>query len=129
MDIVFNYPLCGQHLSVEERGAEMLVNCPSCQEQIGIPRSTVSQPPKIPVPATVPLVRQQQSEANSFKPVMKTAFLSFLGVLAAGLILFALYIGWQRLDRWEQGKNYWLAQLGQAHVNTSRVIPGQYAAN
>jgi hypothetical protein len=55
---------------------------------------------------------------------MKTAFYSFLGVLAAGLILFALYIGWQRLDRWEQGKNYWIAQLGHAHINTSPVIPG-----
>jgi len=42
---------------------------------------------------------------------MKTAFYTFLGVLAAGLILFALYIGWQRLDRWEQGKNYWIAQF------------------
>jgi hypothetical protein len=55
---------------------------------------------------------------------MKTAFYSFLGVLAAGLILFALYIGWQRLDRWEQGKNYWLAQLSHARINSGPVIPG-----
>ncbi len=32
----------------------MLVNCPSCQEQIEIPRSTGSQPPKVPVRATLP---------------------------------------------------------------------------
>jgi hypothetical protein len=32
----------------------MRVNCPSCQEQIEIPRSTGSQPPKVPVSATVP---------------------------------------------------------------------------
>ena len=55
---------------------------------------------------------------------MKTAFFTFLGALVAGLILFALYIGWQRLDHWEQGKDYWIAQLGQAHVNTRGVIPG-----
>nr|ALS89791.1 protein of unknown function (DUF4117) [uncultured bacterium] len=42
---------------------------------------------------------------------MKTTFYSLLGVLAAGIVLFALYIGWQRLDRWEQGKNYWITQL------------------
>ncbi|MEY2608271.1 MAG: hypothetical protein QOH31_6125 [Verrucomicrobiota bacterium] len=55
---------------------------------------------------------------------MKTAFYTFLGVVAAGIVLFALYIGWQRLDRWEQGKNYWIAQLSQAQINTSPVIPG-----
>ena len=55
---------------------------------------------------------------------MKTAFYTFFGVLAAGIVLFALYIGWQRLDRWEQGKNYWIAQLSQAQINTSPVIPG-----
>ena len=54
MDIVFNCPRCSQHLSVEERGAGTLVNCPSCKEQIEIPRSTGSQPPKVPVSATVP---------------------------------------------------------------------------
>jgi len=54
MDIVFDCPRCGQHLSVEERGAGILVNCPGCQEQIEIPRSTGSQPPKVPVRATPP---------------------------------------------------------------------------
>ena len=55
---------------------------------------------------------------------MKTAFYSLLGALAAGLILFALYSGWKRLDRWERGKNYWTVQLGQAGVNASPVIRG-----
>src|SRR5437588_4283920 len=37
-DICFRCPDCGQHLSVEERGAGMLVNCPSCNQQIDVPR-------------------------------------------------------------------------------------------
>jgi hypothetical protein len=55
---------------------------------------------------------------------MKTTFYTFLGVLAAGIVLFALYISWQRLDRWEQGKNYWIEQLDQAQINTSPVSAG-----
>jgi transcription elongation factor Elf1 len=42
-DIRFNCPVCGQQLSVEERGAGMKVNCPSCNEQIEIPHTTASQ--------------------------------------------------------------------------------------
>jgi len=38
-DIQFDCPRCGQHLTVEQRGAGMAVNCPSCNEQIEIPRS------------------------------------------------------------------------------------------
>jgi predicted RNA-binding Zn-ribbon protein involved in translation (DUF1610 family) len=38
MDISFNCPHCGQHLSVEERGAGTLVNCPNCNQQIEVPR-------------------------------------------------------------------------------------------
>src|SRR6266513_3427908 len=32
-DIRFNCPHCGKHLVVEQRGAGMAVNCPSCNEQ------------------------------------------------------------------------------------------------
>ena len=42
-DIRFNCPVCGQHLSVEERGAGMTVNCPGCNGQIEIPHTTASQ--------------------------------------------------------------------------------------
>ena len=44
-DIRFNCPRCGQHLAVEQRGAGMSVNCPSCNEQIEIPGSTTPPPP------------------------------------------------------------------------------------
>jgi hypothetical protein len=43
MDICFNCPHCGQHLSVEQRGAGMIVNCPSCQQQIEIPHAAAPQ--------------------------------------------------------------------------------------
>jgi DNA-directed RNA polymerase subunit RPC12/RpoP len=52
VDIRFNCPRCGQHLSVEERGAGMLVNCPSCKGQIQIPLGTAPEAPNISVPAT-----------------------------------------------------------------------------
>jgi predicted RNA-binding Zn-ribbon protein involved in translation (DUF1610 family) len=38
-DIRFDCPRCGQSLTVEQRGAGMAVNCPSCNEQIEIPGS------------------------------------------------------------------------------------------
>lgn len=47
-DIRFNCPRCGQHLSVEKRGAGTAVNCPNCNEQIEIPGSTV---PPLPQPS------------------------------------------------------------------------------
>jgi hypothetical protein len=49
-DIHFNCPRCGQSLAVEQRGAGMAVNRPSCNEQIEIPQqvaahsNTVSDP-------------------------------------------------------------------------------------
>jgi hypothetical protein len=46
MDIRFNCPRCNQNLSVEERGAGMLVNCPNCNQQIEIPRRAA--PPPLP---------------------------------------------------------------------------------
>jgi DNA-directed RNA polymerase subunit RPC12/RpoP len=39
-DIRFNCPQCGQHLTVEQKGAGMAVNCPSCNTQIEIPHSS-----------------------------------------------------------------------------------------
>jgi hypothetical protein len=47
-DIRFNCPHCGQHLTVEERGAGTLVNCPTCSEQIEIPGSAAPPlPPSV----------------------------------------------------------------------------------
>src|SRR5439155_8067269 len=52
MDIRFNCPRCGQNLSVEEKGAGMMVNCPNCKGQIEIPRGTTPPPsPKLSVSA------------------------------------------------------------------------------
>jgi DNA-directed RNA polymerase subunit M/transcription elongation factor TFIIS len=36
-DITFDCPRCGQRLAVEQRGAGISVNCPSCNKQIEIP--------------------------------------------------------------------------------------------
>src|SRR5437660_12168169 len=50
MDIHFNCPRCNQHLAVDEAGAGITLNFPSCNEQINIPRGTASPPPPLPVP-------------------------------------------------------------------------------
>jgi len=44
-DIRFSCPRCGQHLSVEHRGAGSAVNCPNCDEQIEIPQGSTRPPP------------------------------------------------------------------------------------
>ena len=58
MDIRFNCPRCGQHLTVDESEAGRTVNCPSCNEPIEIPGSA-AQPPQSPPPVPVtPVVKQ-----------------------------------------------------------------------
>jgi len=52
-DVRFNCPRCGQHLSVEQRGAGTAVNCPSCNEQIEIPHGN-TRPPSLPHSFTTP---------------------------------------------------------------------------
>jgi transcription elongation factor Elf1 len=52
MDIRFNCPRCGQHLLVEERGAGMVVNCPSCKGQIQIPFGIAPQTAHVAVRTT-----------------------------------------------------------------------------
>ena len=42
VDITFDCPRCGQRLAVEQRGAGISVSCPSCDEQIEIPRSSAA---------------------------------------------------------------------------------------
>ena len=52
MHIRFDCPRCGQTLSVEEKGAGMLVNCPTCRGKIQIPLGTASQAPDVSIPMT-----------------------------------------------------------------------------
>jgi Bacterial PH domain len=54
MDIRFDCPCCGQSLAVETKGAGMIVNCPSCKEDIEIPLGSAppSRPPSPPASQT-----------------------------------------------------------------------------
>ena len=66
MDIRFNCPRCGQNLSVEEKGAGMIVNCPNCKEPIEIPRSTAPPPaPKLSIP-TIRQTPQNTGNATGY---------------------------------------------------------------
>jgi transcription elongation factor Elf1 len=42
MDICFNCPRCGENLAVESKGAGMILNCPTCKEQIEIPHASTA---------------------------------------------------------------------------------------
>ena len=54
---------------------------------------------------------------------------TFVALLAAGAIIFAAFVGWQRLDRWEQAKAYWTAQFRQAQDNMPRETPRDTMVN
>jgi hypothetical protein len=54
---------------------------------------------------------------------------TFVAVLAAGAIIFAAFVGWQRLDRWEQAKAYWMAQFHQAQANMPRGCAAKFYAH
>ena len=60
MDIRFDCPHCGQHLSVEERGAGMIVNCPA-PEVLKVPLPTA--PPPNPKPERV----KYEASTNTFR--------------------------------------------------------------
>ena len=36
-DIIFNCPKCGKSLSIDRRGAGLLITCPDCQQQVQVP--------------------------------------------------------------------------------------------
>src|SRR6266508_956777 len=65
MDIVFNCPRCGQHLSVQDRGAGMAVNCPSCEGQIEIPSGTAPQAPTLPSLPRMPETKKKKGRAET----------------------------------------------------------------
>jgi hypothetical protein len=77
MDICFNCPHCGQHLSVEERGVGMLVNCPSCNQQVEVPRRAA------PVNQIVAKESEAAAGAQPFE-VQKVRERSFFGRVFGG---------------------------------------------
>jgi DNA-directed RNA polymerase subunit RPC12/RpoP len=68
MDVNFDCPHCKQHLAVDQAGAGMTVNCPTCNEKIEIPRSTAPQVLKVSVPPAappIPKLEQVKYEAST----------------------------------------------------------------
>jgi hypothetical protein len=54
---------------------------------------------------------------------------TFFAILAAGAIIFAAFLGWERPDRWEQAKAYWTAQFRQANDSMPRDIASDIMVN
>jgi uncharacterized membrane protein YhaH (DUF805 family) len=69
MDIHFTCPRCGQSLTAEERRAEMIVNCPNCQQQIEIPPASALQTPEASI-AAVQAVGSLGSSPTTSQPVV-----------------------------------------------------------
>jgi phage FluMu protein Com len=99
MDIRFNCPHCNQHLAVDESGAGMTVNCPSCKEQIEIPTDSTKSiaPPSVPPPARAPALSSQpppipQSPVNA--SIEKASSFAGVGCLLQGIgaVCFVLAI-------------------------------------
>src|SRR4030095_5485242 len=53
-DLRFECPSCGQHLTVEERGAVMTVNCPGCNQPVKIPSRSTAPVRVVPVVKQTP---------------------------------------------------------------------------
>jgi predicted RNA-binding Zn-ribbon protein involved in translation (DUF1610 family) len=57
MDISFHCAKCGQHILIDETGAGMKLDCPSCKQSLIVPRQTV------PTVTSKALARPQESRA------------------------------------------------------------------
>ena len=44
MDIPFDCPGCGQHLVIDEAGAGLVVQCPKCGRDVGVPSTREPEP-------------------------------------------------------------------------------------
>jgi DNA-directed RNA polymerase subunit M/transcription elongation factor TFIIS len=45
MDIFFNCQACGQHMVIDEAGAGIVIQCPKCGRDVGVPMAVASNPP------------------------------------------------------------------------------------
>jgi endogenous inhibitor of DNA gyrase (YacG/DUF329 family) len=96
MDIRFNCPRCGQSLSVEKKGAGMVVNCPTCQEQVEIPHAAA---PQVNVPT-------QLGGVAPAKLKISIVFVATAAVVVCALALATMYFqaAKQRSNRAEQAR-------------------------
>lgn len=61
MDIVFNCEHCGQELSVDQNGAGVEIQCPSCSQTITVPQPATPPPPP-PGEARSPLLPPREEK-------------------------------------------------------------------
>lgn len=80
MDIQFNCPRCGQHLTVDDKAAGLQIECPTCKGRIPVPAkpassspTPVSPPPSGPATSSGPSITQRSGWST---------FLIVVGVLS-----------------------------------------------
>jgi DNA-directed RNA polymerase subunit M/transcription elongation factor TFIIS len=42
MDIFFSCQTCGQHMVIDEAGAGIVIQCPKCSRDVGVPKAVAS---------------------------------------------------------------------------------------
>ncbi len=68
MDITFDCNKCGQHIAIDEAGAGMVVNCPSCEASLKVPNqssSLVVATPVLSVATSPPSIANSNTDAAS----------------------------------------------------------------
>jgi DNA-directed RNA polymerase subunit RPC12/RpoP len=121
MDIRFNCPRCGQHLSVEQRGAGMTVNCPSCKGRIEVPSGT--PPPAPPLsPTAVSVVATLPKVPTSATPTPKQGALRFMetftpvfiAIIAAVVAIIGVFFLIRPFLQYNEAKRLCLAEIDSA---------------
>jgi len=109
MDIRFNSPRCDQNLSVEAKGAGMIVDCPNCKEQIEIPRSTASEGIQVSIPT--PLSRPPKKGASRFTQTFTSVFLA---IIAAVIAIVGAFFLIRPFLQYNEAKRLCLAEMDSA---------------
>jgi DNA-directed RNA polymerase subunit RPC12/RpoP len=88
VDIQFACARCGQHIAVDETGAGLTVQCPTCSHNLVVPAppaKAINNPPPPPLPPPVPVV-QKEIQTNVKQGALIGGWVCFM-VAAMFLIL------------------------------------------
>ena len=68
VDINFDCPLCGKNISIDARGAGLVITCPDCQREVQVPVPLAGDDEAVPAEdadAALPALQSALAEADS----------------------------------------------------------------